>query len=212
MKTLTGKLAAAIEIGLLFSLLSGCGLSGGGSIDEVDFDPRAMAEKAFAEFDLDKDGSIADSELKSAPSLNSALAEIDTSGDKKITTDEMVACIEAWNEAGADLTSVECEITVEGVPLTGATVTLVPESFSGAEITAGTAVTDENGVAFMVAEEAKAKGFPEGMRLGFYKVKVSKLEGGEEAVPAKYNEATTLGQAISPNDRLTSYQFTLKRK
>lgn len=209
MKTPKVKLFSIVATAIM---LSGCGLIGEPKIDTVSFDANGMAEKAFAEYDLNQDGSIADEELKSAPSLNSALAEIDTDGDQKISIDEMVACITNWNEVGPGLQSVECEIAVDGVPLTGATVTLEPESFLGPEITAGTAITDESGVAYMVSEEAKAKGFPEGMRLGFYKVKVSKLNGGEESVPAKYNESTTLGRAISPNDRLSSYQFMLKRK
>lgn len=214
MKTFTESFAVATGFSLFCTtlILSGCGLSGGTRIDAVTFDANAMADKAFAEYDADQDGMIAGSELKIAASLNTALGEIDTSGDKKISKEEMVACIEAWNAAGPNLTSVECVFTVEGVPLSGATVTLEPESFLGPEITTATAVTDASGVGYMVAQEAKDKGFPEGMRLGFYKVRVSKLKGGEESIPAKYNESTTLGRAISPNDRLSSYQFQLKRK
>ena len=37
------------------------------------------------------------------------------------------------------------------------------------------------------------------MHLGFYKVKISKRVNGKETIPAKYNEATLLGQEVAPD-------------
>jgi hypothetical protein len=37
------------------------------------------------------------------------------------------------------------------------------------------------------------------MHLGLYKVKISKKVNGKELIPAKYNEATVLGQEVAPD-------------
>ena len=81
------------------------------------------------------------------------------------------------------------EVTLDGAPLEGATVTFEPETFMGDMLKPVRAKTNADGRAYLEGQNAE---FP-GIYLGFYRVRISRLYQGKETIPLKYNSATELG-------------------
>jgi hypothetical protein len=164
-------------------------------------DAWAAGEEAIELCDANGDGTASGEELNKAPSLKSALKRLDTNGDGGASAEEIAARIGKWQEIGIGLMSFGCNVTLDGRPLSDAVVTFEPETFLGDEIKAASGTTNRyGGASATIAKEDRPDAkYPPGMHLGFYKVKISKRVSGKETIPAKYNEATVLGQEVSPD-------------
>jgi hypothetical protein len=81
-------------------------------------------------------------------------------------------------------------------------VTFEPEAFLGDQIKKAVGVTTMYGDAMptISPEDRPDPKMPGGVHLGLYKVRISKIVNGKEAVPAHYNQETTLGQEVSYDD------------
>ena len=174
--------------------------------------PKADAEKiaqmAIELYDLDKDGAIGGKELEAAASVASAIVELDSDGDGKVVADDISYAVNSWNESGTQVGMANCIVTKSGKPLKGATVTFEPEPFHEGTLGTVSGVCGSDGSVKLVCDELAATGL-EGIPTGFYKVRITHQVGGKESIPAKYNTETTLGQAISPNQRSTNIDFRL---
>jgi hypothetical protein len=179
-------------LGGLVLLAAGC--SGGRPAGDVGTSPREAANQALAEYDANKDGALDAKELEACPGLRSALKRVDKNNDGRLTADEIAERLTFFQQAGAQ-EGVGVEVTLDGRPLSGATVTLVPEKFQGPSFKPVSAVTDAVGTGTLQTE-----GSGDEIPLGFYRVEVSKKNAkGQETIPAKYNTKTTLGQEIAPD-------------
>jgi len=158
-------------------------------------DAKEAGKKAVAKYDADGDGAIGGQELDKAPALKAAIKNLDRDDDGKITADEITARIKDWQDSRVGLMSMACQVTLDGQPVQGATVTFVPEEFLGADIKPGTGVTDRNGIANLSIPPEP--GEPGGMACGLYRVQVSLQKEGKELIPAKYNTQTTLGRELA---------------
>jgi hypothetical protein len=162
-------------------------------------DPSDAGQQAMEIYDTDGDGRVAGAELEKAPGLKAALPRLDSNSDNAVTADEVAARVEAWKRAGIGLMSFGFTVTLNGSPLSGATVRFEPEPFLGDEIKSATTTTNHlgGGSATIAKEDRPDPSFPPGMQLGLYKVKISKMNGGKETIPAAYNENTILGQEVA---------------
>jgi hypothetical protein len=184
-------LPPASLFGCLVLLAAGCS---GGSPGDTRISPREAANQALAEYDANQDGALDAKELEACPGLRSALKRIDKNNDGRLTADEIAERLTFLQRAGAQA-DVGVEVTLDGKPLSGAAVTLVPEKFLGPSFKPLSAVTDAIGAGTLQAE-----GSGEAIPLGFYRVEVSKKNAkGQEMIPAKYNTKTVLGQEIAPD-------------
>ena len=149
---------------------------------------------AIATYDANKDGKLSGEELLKSPALKAAIAQIDPSGKGEITADMIDARIKSWIDSKFARMTVNCTVTRYGKPLSGATVTFVPEKFLGPDVEPGTGKTDQHGFA-MLSVATTGREAP-GMGPGFYRVVITK-EGMK--IPEKYStEAlTVLGQEIA---------------
>ena len=179
----------AFLAGLVF-LAAGC--SGGGGSALVS--PRAAADQALAEYDANQDGALDAKELERCPGLAGARKRVDTDGDERLTADEIADRLAFFHQQGAQM-DVSVEVTLDGRPLDGATVTLVPEAFMGASVKPASAATDEMGTGYFKTEGTDDVQ----VACGYYRVQVSKAAQGREVVPARYNAKTVLGQEIAPD-------------
>lgn len=158
---------------------------------------------AIAKADKNGDGGIDEAEAKAnSPGLfePGAKARFDTNGDGKITADEITARVDKWNESKIGLTQYSLAITIDGQPVEGATITLVPEEWLGTELKPGTGVTDATGRANITIAPGDLKPNEaglQGMRLGVYKVQVTHPS---MQLPAKLNTATEHGVEIAHDD------------
>lgn len=193
----SAPLAAAAT--LLF--FTGCG-GGPSTVRPPSMDPGRAGRLAMEEYDTNGDGVVAGDELASAPGLNAALATLDTDNDGGVSADEVAARVQAWKDFRTGITTIRYQVFLNGRPLPDADVTFEPESFLGDRIQSGVGRTDASGVGTASIPKANrpTPQTPPGIALGLYKVRVSKLAGGQETIPARYNKQTVLGQQVSPDD------------
>lgn len=153
-------------------------------------DPSAVAEEALKLYDKNGDGKIAGEEL--SPALKASLADNtsgaphDANGDRAYDKQEIEARVNAYLKDRIPLYSVACEVYLDEKPLEGATVTMTPEPFLGAEYKAVNGKTDAQGVAHLSP-----------LLPGIYKVAITKDAGGKESLPEKYNTKTEVGQELA---------------
>jgi hypothetical protein len=178
-------------LGGLLLLAAGCARGGPA---HTWISPREAADRALAEYDTNNDGALDAKELEACPGLRSALKRIDKNNDGRLTADEIADRLAFFEREGA-MVGVGVEVTFDGNPLSGATVTLVPEKFLGPYFKPCAAVTDRIGTGALEDENSGDL-----IPLGFYRVEVSKKNSkGQETIPTRYNTKTVLGQEIAPD-------------
>ena len=161
-------------------------------------DPPAAASRAIELYDADGDGLLSESELESSPALRAARGQIDLDGNG-ISADELTTRMQSWIDRKQALHVLPCQVYWRGRELTDAEVRFIPEPFLGDAFSEAGGTTDEYGTANIVhaPEDRPDPDFPQGIRVGFYTVQVSKAGNGKEQLPAKYNEESELGQEVA---------------
>jgi hypothetical protein len=198
------RVIGPLLVGTLLLLAAGC--SGGDNQAPPSLDPPQAASQALADYDTNKDGALDAKELEKCPGLQGALKKIDKNNDGRLSADEIAERLQLFQRVGL-LTSARVEVTLDGAPLGQAKVTLVPEKFMGAAFKSATGVTDVNGNAPLQVEGAYKGLVP----MGYYRVEVSKKDGaGQEAIPARYNTQTILGQEVAPEGEERGGSGTIK--
>lgn len=183
-------------LALALSVLPGCGT--GGDLKPPSFSPEAIAQDVLAQYDTNHDGYLDAKELERCPALKNSLQAMDKSGDKRLSADELAEHIRMYADSQVALVQVGCRVLLDGHPLEGATVSYLPEKFMGGSIKSASGASDSRGMVSLVAEGEKLPG----VQPGFYRVQVSKKSAsGQESIPARYNENTTLGIEITPHQR-----------
>jgi hypothetical protein len=153
-------------------------------------------QEALAQYDINKDGFLDKDELKHCPALASSLKALDKNRDGRLSGSEKRERISSYQTNRIGLAALAVKITLDGKPLAGATVTLVPEKFLGGAIKPAAGVTDTRGVANVATEGVEVPG----VACGMFRIQVSKKDtGGRETLPARYNQNTTLGVEVGPD-------------
>ena len=167
-------------------------------MDQIAIDAVASGHRAIEAYDTDGDGIIAGEEFDQVASLKSASIRLDQDQDGRVTAEEIAGLIRAANSDATATTSVKCNVSLDGKPLAGATVTFEPEEFLGAGIPLASGVTNENGQAdITIAQLQREDPTDEGVHIGLYRVKISKVSAGNETIPAKYNIESILGIEVA---------------
>jgi len=157
--------------------------------------PQEQAKKGIELYDKDGDGKINSAEM--SPGLKAALANIDTDGDKAISEQELADKIQAYADTELGLLGVQGTVTFGGQTMPGAQVTFDPEPFLADVIKPATGTVGQDGYYIMKTEGQDI----EAVQPGIYFVRISKANGGNERVPARYNEQTELGVEVGgPED------------
>lgn len=187
----SASIRAAMRSSLLIAgmVLPGCH-PGPREVAPPELNAAAAASAAISQYGKDGDGTLNASELSGSPALTEAFERIDADHDQSITGAEFTQRLESWKQ-GSTLIPLTCSVTLRGKPLAGARVRLVPEEFLAKGLPAGEGITDETGVA-AISMPDEARPFPDapaGMYPGFYRVEISKQEGGREVVPDAYTGA-----------------------
>lgn len=183
-------------------------------IEPPAIDSVAVGTAVLSKYDRDGDETLSKSELQAIPSLNEAVDRVDSDKDGKITAGEVTQRIQNWQKLRVGLMRLVCQVKLDGQPLEGASVTLTPEPFLGDEVLSAEGLTDAHGMApLSIAEEFRVEPNITGVQCGWYQVRVSKLENGQETLPAKYNSETTLGCEVASDNRniVPGLQFDLLR-
>jgi len=146
--------------------------------------------------------------------MKAAMKTLDADNDGKVSQAEIQQRIEAWQVKPVGLTSIICNVTLDGKPVSGATVTFEPEAFLGGSLKTAVAETNDGSATPSIPKaERPDPTWPPGLQVGFYKVRVSKMVDGKETIPAKFNSETTLGAQVAMDDpsfQRQVYKFDLK--
>jgi hypothetical protein len=180
-------------------MLSGC--TGESTVvADPGLDPAVVTDRTLKEYDANGDKKLSRDELKKSPGLFSAIEVVDSNRDGSISSDELKAVLQDVLQGA--LVELSCTVTLAGVPLQGATVELVPESFLPDTITPASGVTDRDGNTYLSvgAKElpAQLRDKLKGVHCGIYRVIVTHPSA---AIPARYNTQTELGRIVSRSVR-----------
>ena len=192
------RFAAVSLIILVAILLTSCG-GGPTPIRPPSINASAAGREAMDQYDTNGDGQVAGAELEKAPGLKAALRRLDSNGDEAVDADEVAERVKAWQAAGIGLMSFGFTVTLNGSRLANADVTFEPEEFLGDNVKPASGTTNSygGGSPTIAPQDRPDPTWPSGMQLGLYKVKISKVIGGNETIPARYNEATVLAQEVA---------------
>ena len=192
-----------------FSVLVLLGVSGctGRSLHVAlpDLDPGKVAASALDTLDQNGDGAIAGEELEHCPSLKNSLGSIDKNGDRRLTADEIEARLRKYLDDQIGVQSLTCFVSLDGRPLVGAEIVLQPESFLENAIQPALGTTAQDGAAVMMTADGKLPG----VQPGFYRVRISKVIGGKEQIPARYNTESELGHEVSFSSGAANARYAL---
>jgi hypothetical protein len=170
-------------------------------------EPGAAGDAAIEEYDANGDGQIGAGELDKSPGLKAALRTLDKDGDRQVSAAEIAGRLTRYESLGIALVSANCEVSLNGQPLSGADVTLVPEKFMGAAVKPAKGTTDEQGNCLLQVEGEEFSG----THCGIFRVEISKKDAsGKELVPSKYNANTILGVDTGPGGTMGEGSLILK--
>jgi hypothetical protein len=194
-----GRALVGVLVGLLLSAGAGC--SGRGRVPMPSLDPQVAGQQALSDYDANRDGFLDAAELGRCPGLKAALGRIDKDRDGRLTAAEIATRLVKYQEDKVALTFVIGQVVLDGKPLSGAEITLVPESFMGAAVKPARSLSDAGG---MCAFQTEGQEVP-GVHSGIFRIRVSKKDAdGKETLPARYNHSTTLGTEVSMGQQTLS--------
>ncbi|MGI9457904.1 MAG: hypothetical protein ACR2NU_15170 [Aeoliella sp.] len=187
-------------------LLAATGCTGNSMHVELpDLDPGKVAASALESLDQNGDGAIAGEELDQCPSLKSSAGGIDQNGDRRLTAEEIEARLRKYLDDQIGVQSLICFVSLDDRPLVGAEIVLQPESFLEEAIQPALGTTAEDGAAVMMTDDGKLPG----VQPGFYRVRISKVIGGKEQIPAVYITSSELGHEVSFFSAAANARFEL---
>lgn len=192
----------------LVALVTGCG----SKVQTIKVDPAVAGPAAVKLYDKNGDGLLDETELKACPALMRELGAYDKSRDKKLSAEEIAEQIGSMYGHSAGLVKLSCTVTLDGAPLSGATVKFIPEPFLGEGIKTAEGVVDAQGSAVLgipkedLPKQLQRHSF---MRVGIYRVEISHAT---RKIPAKYNTETELGYEFHKLDHIVNPVYNLTSK
>lgn len=190
-----------------------CGCSQGPTrVEMPSYDPSSSAAAAMDAYDSNADGSLDQQELSACPSLLASLSQFDVDGNSEISRDEITKRIETWFAKKAASLSIRVRILMDGNPLGGARVELIPEKFLGSEAVSAWGVTQSSGMAqLLLKKEAAPESLKDspGILPGLY---IAKVTHPKKSIPSRYNQKSELGVEVTYETTATGVEFKLKSK
>lgn len=184
--TATGLLGIAV-----FSFV-GCN-RGPAPIHVPNVDPAAASRQAMEMYDTNHDGQLSPAELAACPGILGHIALYDTDKNGSVSGQEIEDRIAQLRASRTGITSLRVSVNMNGKPLKGAKIKLVPEKYLGDEVKTAWGTTNERGSATMDIKDEDVTSAEQGLigvHYGTYKIEVTHPS---VSIPAKYNTQTTLG-------------------
>ncbi len=184
--------ASAFIVGACLSSIVGCS-RGPAAIHLPDVDPNLAAREAIELYDTNDDGTLSGTELTACPGILGHLKSYDTDGNGSVSQQEIEAQISQLRSSRVGITSLGVRVQLDGRPLKGAQVKLIPEKFLGEEVKVAWGTSNARGIAAMDIRDVDVPASEHGLRgvhYGTYKVEVTHPD---VPIPAMYNTQTTLG-------------------
>jgi hypothetical protein len=172
--------------------IAGCS-RGPTAVNVPDVDPSQAAQSAMELYDKDHDAALNEAELVSCPGILSHLSLYDEDKNGSVSQEEIEKQITELRSSRVGLTKLSVQLRLDGRPLKGAQLKLIPEKYLGEEVKVAWGKSNARGIATM---DIRDSDLPEsdrgllGIHYGTYKLEVTHPS---VTIPSKYNTATTLG-------------------
>jgi hypothetical protein len=169
--------------------------------------PTSAASAAMAKYDTNHDQVLSAQELEACPGMRRSVGAYDLDGNGKISESEIVERLRQLTQFKTALTPLRVIVMLNGKPLEGAEVRLIPEEYLGSEIKGAKGITNAGGSASPRISEEE---LPErqrqyhGIHYGTYRVEITHAE---MAIPEKYNTKTTLGYETIVGDPMLTLEL-----
>ena len=187
----------------LIWLVTVCGMAGCSSrpaaVRPVEINESAAAAEAMQLYDSNRSGELDAVELAAVPGMAKYRQLYDTNQNGMISADEIESRLRKWKEQKLGLRELLVVVTLDGKPLSDATVRFIPEPYLGPHLKPATGDTDQQGVASVSID---VDDLPERFRRlqiraitgGTYKVEVTHPT---RQLPSQYNQKTILGEEVA---------------
>ncbi len=174
------------------------------------YPPKVNAAQAAAdaveELDQDDDGLLAPEELKQCPGIYAARAAYDEDDDGHVSAQEIETRIAQLSRDGmTGMYSLACRFMLDGAPLAGATIELIPEKFLGDAVKNARGTTSSRGLVRPITQGVGDAPL-HGTQPGIFRIAVT---GPTEAVTARYGDGELLGLEVSESCLGTNIVFQL---
>jgi hypothetical protein len=192
------------------TLFNGCSQRAS-RVQPVEIDASSASSEAMELYDKNADGALAGDELNAVPGIKKYLDKYDRDSDQRVTRHEIATRLGDWGGQKLALMGRSYVVMLDGRPLEGATVTLVPESYLGDGVKPATGVTALNGLTRMshadedLPKSANGRPIP-GVKGGTFKIQITHAS---RKIPAKYNTATELGDEVAYDINVQDVPVTL---
>ncbi len=169
--------------------------------------PTSAAAGAIAKYDTNQDRVLSTGELEACPGMRIALNTYDRDGNGAISEPEIVERLRELTQFKTALTPLRVLVLLNGKPLEGAEVKLVPEEYLGSEVKVALGVTNQGGSASLRISDDD---LPErqkqyhGIHYGTYRVQITHPT---IAIADKYNSKTTLGYETIVGDPMFTIEL-----
>jgi hypothetical protein len=200
--------AAVIVVASIF-LIAGCS-RGPAAVHVPEVDPAEASMLAMETFDTDHDGSLSEAELVACPGVMSHLSLYDKDGNRAVSQQEIQEQLSQMLASKVGVTSLRVQVRMDGRPLEGAYVKMVPEKYLGEDVKLAEGITNERGTATMDIRDSNSSASEQGLlgvHYGTYKVEVTHPN---VQIPARYNTQTTLGYETEKGN--PNYSVDLKSR
>jgi hypothetical protein len=174
-----------------------------------DVDPQEAGHAAIELYDANGDRQLDRAELAECPGILAGMARYDSDGDAQVGAEEIAARINQWHESGIGVMSVNCRVLLDGQPLVGAAIELMPEPFLTPQVQSSRGVTEDHGLAYMMISSddlPESQQDLDGVHVGIYKARITHPE---IHLPPKYNTSSTIGAEIAIEDQTGGITFRL---
>lgn len=176
---------------------AGCSNSGA-RVEQPDVDPGKVAQRFIDSYDTDGDGTISNDEMKACPVLIKSIRAYDRNSDGAVSLSELNDRITKIYQDKTALYAVSAKVTLDGKPLQGAHVRLVPESAFGESLRPAEGEAGKDGFAMLSMADSDMpqdlRGLVKGMQTGLYRICV---EHASRALPEDVRNGDRLGVEIT---------------
>jgi hypothetical protein len=172
--------------------IAGCS-QGPSAVHVPEVDPAEASTQAMELYDTDHDGSLSDAELAACPGILSHKSLYDKDDNGAVSQQEIQDQLTQLLESKVGVTSLRVQVRMNGRPLEGAYIKMVPEKYLGEDVKLAEGMTNERGTATMDIRDSNSSPSEQGLlgvHYGTFKLEVTHPQ---VAIPAKYNTQTTLG-------------------
>lgn len=192
--------------------VSGCN-RGPARIYPPEIDAAKAAVAALEQLDSDGDQLLSIDELAACPAIRDAVERYDKNGDKQISGDEIAKRLGELSRGGlTGMYSLMFRVLVDGAPLPGAKVELIPEDFLGGAVQPARGVSSQRGLVRPATEGAAAEN--DGRRLpgvqpGIFRIAIT---GPTDEITERYGSGEELGLEVSESCLGTNIVFELETR